>query len=309
MNSREISSNKAKQKISMKIREIILQRLLSGSPNLIVSLHDKITLGVVASGVHDRHVVQTIQFLSRELGFNDFFIDVGANIGVISCSLEGSFTRFFCYEPNREVYQILNLNLSNNLLNSKYVTHNCGLDIKAGMKELVIPKSNLGGAFLNSKSNLLSQNALAQKDNLVEISELTHKSRLVEVRSAGSELLDILRCFGEKSKGVIKLDVEGMDITLVNEFLGVLPRSFQICFVFENHLTSENLSRLECSLKRFDFELFKIEQRWPWKQSDKTAWKFLKSLIGETQVILTKRDIKDQLEKGDYVLIVYTNEA
>ena len=309
MNHRVVSSNKAKQKISIKIREVILQRLLSGCPNLIVSLQDKITLGVVASGVHDRHVVQTIQFLSRELGFKDFFIDVGANIGTISCSLEGSFTSFFCYEPNKEVYQILNLNLNRNLLNSKYVTHNCGLDKEAGMQELVIPKSNVGGAFLNSKSNLLSRNALAHKDNFVEIKEATHESRLVEVRSASSELLDILKLFGEKSKGVIKVDVEGMDVTLVSEFLGALPNSHQISFVFENHLTSEPLLRLENSLKRFNFELFKIEQRRPWKQSDKTAWKFLKSLIGETQIILTERNIKDQLEKGDYVLIVYTNEA
>ena len=147
MNYRVISSNKAKQKISIKIREVIFQLLLRGIPNLIVSLQDKTTLGVVASGVHDKHVVQTIQFLSRELGFKDFFIDVGANIGTISRSLEGNFTSFFCYEPNNEVYQILNLNLRHYLLNSKYIPHNCGLDKEAGLQELVIPKSNLGGHF------------------------------------------------------------------------------------------------------------------------------------------------------------------
>lgn len=112
-----------------------------------MSLHDKLTLGIVASGVHDKHVVQTIQFLSRELGFKDFFIDVGANIGTISCSLEDNFTSIFCYEPNSEVYQILNLNLSHNLLNSKYITHNFGLDKEAGLQELVIPKSNLRGGI------------------------------------------------------------------------------------------------------------------------------------------------------------------
>lgn len=92
----------------------------------------------------------------------------------------------------------------------------------------------------------------------------------------------------------------------MSEFLGALPNSHQISFVFENHLTSGTLLQLDNSLKRFNFELFKIEQRWPWKPSDKIAWKFLKSLTGETQVILTKRDIKDQLEKGEYVLIACT---
>ena len=60
---------------------------------------DLITVDIQLFGVHEPLITKIISYFNKE-GFNDFFLDVGANIGISTCQNGNDFKEVHLFEPN-----------------------------------------------------------------------------------------------------------------------------------------------------------------------------------------------------------------
>ncbi len=125
---------------------------------------DVISYAPSTSGYYEARIVKIIQFFAQDNQLNDFFIDIGANIGLISCQVVSCFKECHCFEPNPDCFKILsvNLNITSNH-SSEIQLYNFGLGEREFGTELVVPKSNWGGGSIVDGNGytdaLLTQNS------------------------------------------------------------------------------------------------------------------------------------------------------
>lgn len=299
----KVSSEKSIHKIILRMKIRIITFLLRENPNLYVNLRDKITPGIIASGGHDRHLAKIIGFLQERLGLNSYFIDIGANIGTIAIKVIPKVSKVYCYEPNPEALVLLDINLKKNSEKENYEILGFALGKSESITMMSVPKNNLGGSFINVRENFLSRLTLARKDNFSEISVDTHSEVPIQVKSAQKEFVRVLKKMDKNATGILKIDVEGMDLYLVQEFLKVLPVNSKVGIIFENHI--ENRSIPECIKlpKKHSLSFYKIKERSPFIGSDKKCVKLIKSLFACTELSLVKFDEQQNLSKGDYLIL------
>jgi FkbM family methyltransferase len=150
------------------------------------------------------------QYSNKELNC----LDIGANIGTHTVILSGLFKNVYAFEPQREVYDILKLNLEiNNCTNT--TPYNFGL----GETEKI---ANLGFMDKN-KSNNFGGVGVVEKDKLKEGEQ---KGETIDIKT-----LDSLNL---KDIGFIKIDVEGYEY---NALLGgeQTIRKYRPTIIFEQH--------------------------------------------------------------------------
>lgn len=88
-------------------------------------------------------------FLRRVLRGGDFFIDVGANVGVFSllaASLVGSFGRVFSYEPNPVVASLLERSSAMNWMHERLHVRQAAVGARSGQAQLLVNRHRLGDA-------------------------------------------------------------------------------------------------------------------------------------------------------------------
>ena len=88
----------------------LLEKITKKSANLFVRGGDKISSHALVFG---RHEIDTEELIKtyRNNGYHDFLLDIGANIGLTCCLIGNGFDRMFCFEPNPQVYRILQTNI------------------------------------------------------------------------------------------------------------------------------------------------------------------------------------------------------
>lgn len=222
-----------------------------------------------------------------DAGYQDFFVDIGANIGLSTLEVGAFFKNIFCFEPNNLLVPILDANLQIAGLRDKTTVFNYGLGSQTGEFELNIPKDNFGGAFINCMDNQYSESLLARKDNLKSIHDGYHLVQRVFIESA-FEVMSLIfeKLLSSKSiSGCLKLDVEGMERSIIAEIARALPTDMKAVFIFENHDPEFPMSELIGHFKR-EVRVFRVDQRLPFKPSSPILWKGLRSLFGESQITL-----------------------
>ncbi len=167
-------------------------------------------------------VTRVLDFLLRP---GDKFVDIGANIGMITLHarfLVGAEGRIDCFEPNPECVEALQEHLSINGINNVFV-HPCALAESAGSLRLYLTSAHSGTA------------------TLADVGGAAIRSHVVPVQ-VGDEVLT-------ESPRLIKIDVEGFELHVLKGLIRTLSlhKPFLITELVESHLQRAGTSVTEIS--------------------------------------------------------------
>jgi FkbM family methyltransferase len=195
---------------------------------------DAISIGPQVSGFHEKRIYDLVKYYA-ETGLNDFFIDIGANIGLSSCQSGNEFKEIHCFEPNPNCYSILSINTKLALHKPQIFLNAYGLGEKEEYLELMVPKTNWGGGFINDKNNSYSEEQLLSKDGTNSFNSFEYEKISISVKSAKSELTNLFNNLQSKgyTKGFIKIDVEGYEPLIIKAISETIPKQFEVVILFE----------------------------------------------------------------------------
>jgi FkbM family methyltransferase len=206
-------------------------KLFDWQQNFFLKPNDAISRVPLAGEVHDEDVVEALKHLARALP--DRFIDLGANIGLVSMQLAPHVQRIDCVEPNPLVCGVLRFNLALNA--REFVIHEIGLGASDADATLYIPRGNIGGAFI-SEANEYTHAQLASKDGYAQYDPANYVTQPVKIRECGAALRDMVR--DAPASLLIKIDVEGLDALIIRTIVAEYRPWFErgkLALVFESH--------------------------------------------------------------------------
>ena len=127
---------------------------------------------------------EIIKFIKKyKIKKNNVFLDIGSNIGLVSKQLIEAnikINKFLCFEPNKNSFECLKLNLSSN---NKVNLYNFGLGLKNQNLKLYKNKMNSGdSSFIKKKVNfeiciIKNINSFFKKNNkILDGKKLIYKS-------------------------------------------------------------------------------------------------------------------------------------
>jgi len=286
------------------LRRAAFYKLTSQSCNLFLRGGDIISIPPLVKGVHEEPLTNLICNFA-EKGLSDYFIDIGANIGLNSCQSGSSFKNVICFEPNPLCVNILKTNLAISLSNDKFEINEFALGECDGNFELYIPKNNWGGAFVRIDSNTYSDEVLASKDGFNELSSKNYIIKDIQVKSTKDTFVEIFSKLERKGfkNGVIKIDVEGDERVVLQGIFESLPSDFNLAIVFENWDENFDFDELKDVFTTRNLNLKKIE-RSIFGTSHSKIYKLISLLIGRSdEQYLAKLD-STYSNVGDIVIEV-----
>lgn len=290
--------------LSRRFKKIIFKKMTSKGLKVFLRKGDIFSFAPLFEGMHEKPLTNLIRFFS-EKDFSDFFIDVGANIGLSSCQNGKSFKKVICFEPNPLCANILRTNLAISLPSEKFIINQFALGEVEGSFELCIPKHNWGGAFIRSEDNAYSEDILASKDSFDDFDSSNYVHSEVQVKSTKDTFFEIFSSFSKQGfkKGVIKIDVEGFEEVVLFGIAEVLPSELDVVIVFENFNENFDFIRLEKVFSNRQISLGKIESTIV-DSSDSKLYQIFSLLIGRSDDhYLVKLDDADSVV-GDIVVEV-----
>ncbi|MDA8631876.1 FkbM family methyltransferase [Litoricolaceae bacterium] len=199
-------------------------------PNIFINPSDHMGFEFLVDGSWDQFLTDSIKMVSTEVG-SSLFIDIGANIGLISVQVAGSFNKLIALEPNPIAFGVLQANALTHIAKSKLSLRNYGLGSQSELAQLNIPEKNLGGAFVESSDNKLTTEELAKKEggriDIIKAFDISIQSAADFFQSIKPQSKHI------QSRIVIKVDVEGMEGPIIEALIDSdLWRSEEvICFI------------------------------------------------------------------------------
>ena len=234
-------------------REILRRALVTRIFNLLrkkdlrffVRTNDIISTSPILYGDYEPHILAFLNWASGA-GYCDYLIDVGGNIGLSCCPVGNLFSKLFVFEPNPLAFKILEVNVASTNDESKYELFNYGIGRDDERLDLMVPKHNWGGAFLVSNDNSYSEEVLARKDNFDSTSSNNYIRTEVEIRKGStvfSGLFNEILSVKSSPKGVIKIDVEGFELSVIEELAESLPSDMSAVLIFENWDENFDLDR------------------------------------------------------------------
>ena len=286
-----------------KIKYSLYKKLTRSALPLFTKGGDIISIPPLANGVYEPEITALINHFSAS-NFSDFFIDIGANIGLSSCQCGFQFGEVHMFEPNPDCVSILKVNAKIALRSMPYVINEFGLGSKKENLKLYVPYDNWGGAFIKSADNEYNQNLLSEKDGYGEFNEKNYQILDVQVESAVDKLqalFDDLARRG-KSKGVIKIDVEGYENLVLDAITQTIPDHFEVCVVFENWASNTAVPKLTInSAGRISF--YKLSEN---KTTFTWAPRWLNSLHAFLKggFSLNLKPVQNELNAGTYILAI-----
>lgn len=217
------------------LRKRLMNLSFSKNSLLFVKPDDIISKDYLSSGSHEYGLINFIQHCTTE-NYSDFFIDIGANIGLISSVVSHSFDEIHLFEPNPVASHILSANTIISGLANKTVIYEIALGKRDEIVDLVIPPKNYGGAFIKSDENMYTSEELFLKDGYEKPEFSGHFIQKVNMVSAEKFLTDLFQDMESRGlkKGVIKIDVEGMEKFIIAAISKALPLSFELVIVYED---------------------------------------------------------------------------
>ena len=199
-------------------------------PNLFINPFDHMGFEVLIDGCWDQFLTDSIQTVSTK-DRSSLFIDIGANIGLISVQVSDYFEQIIALEPNPIAFGILQANALTHISESKLSLRNYGLGSKSESVMLEIPECNLGGAFVKSDGNRLTSEEIIKKEggriNITKSFDISIESASDFFQSITTQLNNI------DNRIVIKVDVEGMEEPIIQALFNsdLWHLSEAICFV------------------------------------------------------------------------------
>lgn len=226
---------KGRDVIVEQLKARFFRRLTKHSSRLFLKAGDVISVGPQISGEHEPVLSGFIRKCAED-GHGDFLIDIGANIGLISCQTGAYFDVVHMFEPNPLCVQILSVNAAISLDQERFHIHPVGIGTTQSDLTLTVPKNNWGGAFLKNNDNIYTEEMLAQKDGFSSFDSANYFEVTVKIVDGIKKLTELfaeLHANGKKS-GVIKIDVEGLETPILNAIALTLPDDVKAIIAFEN---------------------------------------------------------------------------
>ena len=289
--------------ILLEIKNIIFSKITKNSLQLFLRGKDIISVSPQTCGFHEPGLTNLISSIAKN-GASDFLIDIGANIGLTSCQNGNDFKYVFCFEPNPLSCQILRVNAEISLDMSKVQIYEFGLGEADETLKLMIPKYNWGGAFVVSSSNSYSDDILASKDGFHEIQSENYITKEVKIKSTEKVLREVFTSIGTDKCGIIKIDVEGMELTVLKGVAASLPPNIKTIIVFENWDKNFDFEKLAKYFSSRSVKILKFEEKLPYKKS----WpKFIKGVLllfgnSTSRMVVDIADCSDKI--GDIIIDV-----
>mgnify|MGYP000704615301 CR=1 FL=1 len=219
--------------IRAKIFDLISDKRLS----LFIRSNDIISASPILEGTHEPQVVDFFSCASKN-GYSDFLVDIGGNIGLTSCLASKYFSSVFVYEINPLAFKILEVNVGSLKDSEKFTLNNFGIGAVDGKTTLVVPKHNWGGAYVADNGNSYSDQVLANKDGFSDVKVENYDRAEVLIRKGSGEFTRIfdqsLTKHGRAVKGVVKIDVEGYERTIIKELAKSTRDGVSLLVIFEN---------------------------------------------------------------------------
>jgi FkbM family methyltransferase len=175
---------------------------------LLVFTNDFIGAELYAFGVYEKNEIETIiSSLDFDLSKNNV-LDIGANIGNHSVQFSNYFNMVYCFEPNKIIYEVLEINIRKH---PNIYSLNVGLSDENKNSYLSIPNHNFGGAAVTSE----------KEEDVVEI------------------YLKVLDDFFNNEFSLVKIDIEGHEPQALRGMRKLLEKNKPvICFELINTLDS-----------------------------------------------------------------------
>ena len=202
---------------------------------LILPLDEIITPRIFKNEKWDYFI---IKFIKKNIKYkNNFFFDIGANVGLISKQLQNlnlNIKNYFCFEPEKNNFKIL----SKNLINKKTYLYNFGLASKNKKTKIFVNKLN------KSDNSIYLNNYVGTKNNLSKI--ILKDSNIVFKKIIDDKKINHI---------IYKSDTQGMDeeifLNLDNE---ILDKIYLLILEISNfEYISKNLEKFLNKLENFRF--------------------------------------------------------
>jgi len=225
-----------------KLRHIYKQRLynllVDRRASMLLKPTDIISVRPTVLGYHEPSLEALIRDLAGEYG--DFFLDIGANIGLSSIMVGELFRRIDCVEPNPLMINILRTNIVISGLDNRAQIHDFALGQIDGRSELFVPAKNYGAAYI-ADNNPCAGSGMEQR--LQNAGEATPQT--IEVRGAAPWFRELFASYAleDYAAGIIKIDAEGYEPIILEGLLETMPAPFRAVVILENFLPNFDTDR------------------------------------------------------------------
>jgi len=225
------------EKYSNLMRNNLYRRLTRNALPIFLKIDDVISNSPASLGFYEKRIINLIKYLAESFE-HKILIDIGANVGLISCQAGNFFDKVYCFEPNPLCFKILEVNASISLNRATTQLYNYGLGHSDKTAMLKFPKHNWGGAFINDDQNSYTAGELLAKDG--SENDKNYVCTCVEIKKADlifSQIFDSISA--EKNAAIIiKIDVEGYEIPIIQNLASVYPKNTKLFVIFEYHSRS-----------------------------------------------------------------------
>ena len=272
------------------IKYIFFRAATTKSNNLYVRGSDRLSIAPQIEGLHEAAISNYIKFSATQNNKSDFLIDIGANIGLISCQTGNHFKKVICYEPNPLCCHILKVNTAISLKKLNVKIYEFGLGTQDEDLELWIPKKNWGGAFIRSKDNFYSDDILAKKDGFINLDKKNYIIENVKIYNGSNNLSELFKDLSSSNliNGVIKIDVEGMEQSILESISKVLPKNINVDIIFENWDDNFDFISIKNYLKNRKLVIRKLKNIIPYKKTWPKVFKGIAMIISGNYTSLEK---------------------
>ena len=202
---------------------------------LILPLDEIITPRIFKNEQWDYFI---IEFIKKNIKYkNNYFFDIGANVGLISRQLQKldlNIKNYFCFEPEKNNFDIL----SKNLINKKTYLYNFGLASKNKKTKIFVNKLN------KSDNSIYINNYVGTKNNLSKI--ILKDSNIVFKKIIDDKKINHI---------IYKSDTQGMDEEIfLNLDYEILDKIYLLILEISNFkFLSKNLDKFLNKLENFRF--------------------------------------------------------
>jgi FkbM family methyltransferase len=202
---------------------------------LILPLDEIITPRIFKNEQWDYFI---IKFIKRNIKYkNNFFFDIGANVGLISRQLQKldlNIKNYFCFEPEKNNFNIL----SKNLINKKTYLYNFGLASKNKKTKIFVNKLN------KSDNSIYLNNYVGTTNNISKI--ILKDSNIVFKKIIDDKKINHI---------IYKSDTQGMDEEIfLNLDYKIIDKIYLLILEISNFkFISKNLDKFLNKLENFRF--------------------------------------------------------
>lgn len=167
----------------------------------------------------------------------DVFIDIGSHIGTYSILLANKGLRCYAFEPVGDNFRALSINVYLNKLDDKVQVFNYGLGSDDKLVDFIFEKINTGASHI-------SHNEKDKRHETVKLKTFDSIFPSLKIRP--------------EEKVLMKIDVEGMELEVINGAKKFLSEHQNIFIVMES-IYSEEEKLKKALLQIAEFEFYKVD--------------------------------------------------